>query len=122
MTSNRTGRRAGEARTARKSVVVDNASSKQSTESKQEILPPRDCGGRTPGMTAWSTKINTAWRRAVEDFFEAGDLLLAAKKELPHGEFLPMIRKFLLFGPRTAQRLMEIAESESLKCVRGTHL
>jgi DUF3102 family protein len=97
--------------------------SKPSNKSTQEILPPeRDCGGRTPGMATWAAKINATWSRAIGYFFETGDLLVAAKKELPHGEFLPMIEKHLLFGPRTAQRLMEIAESESLKCVRRTHL
>ena len=45
---------------------------------------------------------------------DAGRLLIAAKNQLRHGAFGQMIQTQLVFGQRTAQRLMEIAADERI--------
>jgi hypothetical protein len=62
----------------------------------------------------WAKKINKAWQRSVDSFFECGRLLIAAKegpKKLPHGQFQRMIENELRFGPRVAQMFMSIARN-----------
>jgi hypothetical protein len=55
--------------------------------------------------------INAHWRKAVTSIIRAGQLLLEAKEELPHGEWGKMFgRNELPFGQRMAQMLMKIAE------------
>jgi hypothetical protein len=79
------------------------------------------------GRAAHARDINAAWDRAAEAdaerrrlvlesgarsvaaVVEVGRLLLKAKDELPHGEFLPMIERDLTCGERKAQLLMRIA-------------
>ena len=58
----------------------------------------------------YAQQISKAWHKLVESIFETGRLLLAAKKDLDHGEWLPMVRTELPFGEDTAQQLMEIAK------------
>jgi N6-adenosine-specific RNA methylase IME4 len=57
-------------------------------------------------------RINEAWQQTVVGFIEAGRWIVAAKAKLEHGEFLAMVEGSLPFGPRTAQRLMAIAQDE----------
>jgi hypothetical protein len=54
--------------------------------------------------------IAAAWQRGVEDVIETGERIAAAKLELPHGEFEAMVEVDLPFGPRTARRLMAVAQ------------
>lgn len=62
----------------------------------------------------WAAEITACWRRSVDAIIETGRLISAAKAALPHGEFLPMVRRDLPFGPRTAAKLMAIAKDERL--------
>jgi DUF3102 family protein len=62
----------------------------------------------------WATLIRTATRDTVRAMIEIGKLLLAAKAELPHGEFIQMVRRDLPFKERVAQRLMHIARNPAL--------
>jgi N6-adenosine-specific RNA methylase IME4 len=58
-----------------------------------------------------------------DGIFAVGTLLLEAKQDLPHGEFIAMIKDQLPFGPRHAQRLMRIAEDPRLtKATYQSHL
>jgi hypothetical protein len=58
----------------------------------------------------WAGRINGTWRNAAESIIETGRILIEAKAALlPRGEFTKMVENDLLFTPRTAQRLMEIA-------------
>lgn len=58
----------------------------------------------------WANHINTAWRETLNGIFETGRRLIQAKSELP-GQFEAMVATDLLFGPRTARRLMQIARN-----------
>lgn len=55
-------------------------------------------------------RIATAWQKGVGSIIETGQALIAAKSELEHGSFEAMVQMQLPFGPRTARRLMAIAE------------
>jgi ClpX C4-type zinc finger len=59
-------------------------------------------------------KIRECWFAAVRSIIDAGQLLIEAKGQLDHGEFLLMIDTDLPFGARTAQMLMQIASHEVL--------
>jgi hypothetical protein len=47
---------------------------------------------------------------AQEKIIEIGRDLIEAKRLLPHGQFLPWVAKELMWGERTAQQFMRIAE------------
>jgi Protein of unknown function (DUF3102) len=63
----------------------------------------------------WAGRINGTWQNAAESIIETGRILIEAKAALlPRGEFTKMVENDLLFTPRTAQRLMEIARNTVL--------
>ena len=66
-------------------------------------------------ISAWEKKIRAAWQKSIAAIFEVGDLLIAAKQELPHGQFQAMVDNALPFRPRTAERLMAIAADKRLR-------
>jgi hypothetical protein len=68
----------------------------------------------------WAKKIRAAWHRSVAAIFEVGDLLVAAKKKLPHGQFEKMVQTRLRWDERTAQRLMAVAHDKRLRA-KATH-
>jgi len=57
----------------------------------------------------FADKISSELRKSVESIINAGKWLIAAKSELPHGEFLKMVERDLKIASTTAQRLMIIA-------------
>jgi hypothetical protein len=59
--------------------------------------------------TKYAQRITNCQRKGVESIIECGRLLIAAKDELKHGEFLKMIENELPFGRSTAQSFMKIA-------------
>jgi hypothetical protein len=60
-------------------------------------------------------RIAAAWQHTVCNVIETGRLLIEAKDDIGFGGFQEMIRRAELpFGPRTAQRLMQIAEDRVL--------
>jgi hypothetical protein len=58
----------------------------------------------------WAERICIAWQKTTEHIIQTGQLLLAARDELPHGSFQAMVESDLPFDVRTAQMLMKIAE------------
>lgn len=62
----------------------------------------------------WAAVINADWRKSIESIIQTGRDLIAAKKDLPNGQFGEMINTDLDFGPRTAQNLMDIATHPSI--------
>ena len=58
--------------------------------------------------------VNGEWRKSVEGIVEAGRWLVRAKDELEHGEFGQMV-DMLVFGDRTARRLMAVGRDERLR-------
>jgi hypothetical protein len=66
-------------------------------------------GGATLAME-YGERITLTWRRTVRNVIKTGKLLLEAKERLEHGYFTQMIESKLPFGPRTAEKLMRIAE------------
>jgi Protein of unknown function (DUF3102) len=63
---------------------------------------------------AWAAKITTVWQQTLQGIFKSGRLLIDAKKALGHGAFGKMIENELPFGPRTAERLMQVAADKRL--------
>ena len=63
----------------------------------------------------YARKINAAHGRSVSSVIEVGRLLIEAKEELDHGDFLRLFRGGTLpFGEDTAERLMRIAGNKIL--------
>ncbi len=70
-------------------------------------------------LEAWAERINDAYKLATEAIFEAGDLLLQAKADVGHGNWLPILDK-LDFSRKWAERLMKVAKTPHLaKAPRG---
>jgi Protein of unknown function (DUF3102) len=68
-------------------------------------------------------RISAAWQNTVRNIVETGRFLIEAKEDIGRGGFEEMIRAELPFGPRTAQRLMEIAEDRVLSnTTHASHL
>ena len=63
----------------------------------------------------WAADICNIHKQTIEGIFKMGDMLIAAKDELPHGEFTAMIDGDLPFDASTAQRLMKIALDPRLR-------
>jgi Protein of unknown function (DUF3102) len=59
--------------------------------------------------TKYAQRITDCQRKGVASIVECGRLLIAAKDELKHGEFLKMIENSLPFKRSAAQALMKIA-------------
>lgn len=78
-----------------------------------ELLPMPSVDCVDPSV--WANAIMSAWRAGVAGIFGAGDRLAAAKKALPHGDFLDMVEEQLPFGKRKAQMLMAIAADKRLR-------
>lgn len=70
----------------------------------------------------FAAKFEASWRKSVEGIFEAGQVLIEAKKGLPHGSFQRFVRERLGLHPRIAERLMRIARSGLLNATDPSHL
>src|SRR5262249_1474948 len=64
--------------------------------------------------SGFAKRITVAWRKTLKSILEVGHLLLAAKKQLRHGQFEAMIEADLPFKLRTAECLMAIARHPRL--------
>jgi len=62
----------------------------------------------------WATLITSTWQSSVLNIIETGRLLVKAKDQIAPGEFGDMIKKFLPFKQRTAQKLMKLARNKVL--------
>ena len=62
----------------------------------------------------WAAEIRAAHTKTVAAILKLGLTLTAAKKALPHGAFLKMIKSDLPFTATVAQRLMKIATDPKL--------
>ena len=62
----------------------------------------------------WAAEIRAAHTKSVAAILKLGLTLTAAKKALPHGEWLAMIKNDLPFTASVAQRLMKIAADPKL--------
>jgi hypothetical protein len=60
-------------------------------------------------IAKYAQRITNCQRKSIQSIVECGRLLIAAKDELKHGEFLKMIENNLPFKRSTAQALMKIA-------------
>jgi hypothetical protein len=78
--------------------------------------PPGELGARQFGQL-WDNV--RAWQHSVDSIITVGRLIAEAKAELRHGEFSAKIRADLPFGPRTARRLMAVAQHPVI--AKGTH-
>ena len=73
------------------------------------IVPDRRHCERVFLFAKYAQRITDCQRKNVNSIIECGRLLIAAKYELKHGEFLKMIENNLPFKRSTAQALMRIA-------------
>ena len=64
-------------------------------------------------LEAWADRINAAHQRATESIFETGALLIEAKAEVGHGNWLPLLDR-LNFSRKWAERLMKITTNPNL--------
>ncbi len=64
--------------------------------------------GEVVNASAWADKIRPHLHQSVASIIEAGQLLIEAKAELPHGQFGPMLADLGL-GEVMAQRFMRVA-------------
>ena len=62
----------------------------------------------------YAQRITDCQRKGVSSIIECGRLLIAAKDELKHGEFLKMIENNLPFKRSTAQALMKVANDKRI--------
>ena len=68
----------------------------------------------------WPRRIAARWRQSLDSIIETGRMIADAKADLPHGEFLGMVKTALPFGPRMAEMLMAIGADcriSNSKCV-----
>jgi hypothetical protein len=84
-----------------------------------DASPNANGHGVSRALHDYVQRINASYRSSVGDPIETGQLLLEVKYRLGHGEFGKMFeengeRKLLLFGQRTAERLMAIAKNPVL--------
>lgn len=63
----------------------------------------------------YAEAIREAYHQTVEGIFRMGDLLVEAKRELPHGAFGAMVEEDLPFSTSTARKLRRIARSDRLR-------
>jgi hypothetical protein len=80
------------------------------------MLNPAKRVRREPAFLSvkYAQRIINCSRKSVESIIERGQLLIAAKNELKHGEFLKMIKNNLPFKRSTAQALMKIANDKRI--------
>lgn len=62
----------------------------------------------------WAERIRAAWQSSFDGIMECGRLLVEAKEQLDHGQWLQLIDSQLPFKANTAQRLMKISTDERL--------
>lgn len=79
---------------------VDAMRAMREAAAKERELPSRE---------KYANAIRRSVSSTVESIIETGRLLVNAKAELRHGEFVAMVREDLPFEARTAQRFMAIA-------------
>jgi len=72
----------------------------------------------TRSREEWAKSITATWQRAVQHAVQVviatGQEIIEAKKALPHGEFLAMVKEDLPFSVSQADRLMKIARDTRL--------
>src|SRR4051812_5373358 len=56
----------------------------------------------------FATEIRRAWAESQESFLLIGRYLIAAKEQLPHGEFMDMVTTDLPFSHQAANKLMSV--------------
>jgi hypothetical protein len=89
---------------------------------QSELIPEDDAknGGSstvpddTDHWRYWAKRITSTWQSSVANIIETGRLLIKAKGKIAPGEFGDMIKKYLPFKQRTAQKLMRLARNTVL--------
>src|SRR5271170_8120609 len=59
------------------------------------------------------TDVSTALKESVRHAIAAGELLIEAKGQVPHGQWLPWLRDNCSMSERTAQLYMRVAKSRT---------
>ncbi len=60
----------------------------QASQPRNKLQAAQAVQERAEGaVQAWAAKITAAWRKSLEAIFEVGDLLIAAKAEIGHGQW-----------------------------------
>lgn len=75
----------------------------------------------TRSRPEWAEIIGSDWRHSIESIIQTGHDLIAAKAELPHGEFTAMVESDLPFDASTGRRLRALAEHPMITNCANTH-
>ena len=76
----------------------------------------------TIDRTEFVARIRETFSQSVEAIIRTGRVLLEAKADLEHGEFLAMVENDLPFGARSAQMLMAITHDARLTNAKSVSL
>lgn len=68
----------------------------------------------------WAEIIGADWRQSIESIIQTGRDLIAAKSELPHGEFMKMVESELPFKRTLADDLMRVANHPQISNYRNS--
>ncbi len=89
------------------------------------IVRPAEALAELAGrINAEHHQVETALRASLEHAKRAGELLLEAKEQCKHGEWMDWLKAHVHFTPRTVQRYMSIASrwNELANATRVSHL
>jgi hypothetical protein len=73
-------------------------------------------------LQARASRTRSLLKRTSDDIIEIGKLLLEAKAQLPHGQYLPWIRAELGISQSTAWRFTQAAQGKPLKIFKANDL
>lgn len=68
----------------------------------------------TRNRQQWAEIIGADWRKSIDSILQTGRDLIAAKAELPHGEFMAMVAADLPFSQDVANNLMGVARHPAI--------
>jgi hypothetical protein len=78
-------------------------------EGDRRVAALREANAAPKQPEEYVAQIALLWDRAQRTFLDIGRLLIRAKEQLPHGEYIAAVEVRLPFGPRTAHMLREAA-------------
>ena len=88
---------------------IDRAPAPVLLEGDARVLALRTANAEPRSPSDYVEAIEQLWAKAQSAFLDIGRLLLRAKEELPHGDYMAAVEQRLPFASRTAYQLREAA-------------
>ena len=88
---------------------IDRAPAPVLLEGDARVLALRTANSEPKSPSDYVEAIEQLWGKAQSAFLDIGRLLLRAKEELPHGDYMAAVEQRLPFASRTAYQLREAA-------------